>query len=1327
MQAIIVNILTEQEVQTTKILTYQKEPAYISLNIQNRNIRFLKIYEKNKQIWVENIHLKITLQGGNKQKLVFYTAKHFVFEQQNCMVLFEPCDTNLMIFNHYCCEEGSALTIGRETSNDICIGNPYVSFHHATLYYEQQQFRIVDEDSSNGLYVNHKRVYQANLKSGDCVFIMGVEFYIGPNFFTLPQTHFLFLSSKVHKASIPEEKMEIKEHSMIYEPHYVFEQEKDFDVVQIELPPANYVREEIPLLLALGPSFTMGFTSIMTMLFSMQNRQSSITVLFMCVSMGLSSFLWPFTQKIYEKQKIRKKEKQRINKYKNYLENKRKEIDCYKQEEQDWLMRVHLSLMEMWEMQKQNHYAYSYTSSHVGYLSVCIGKGEKPSKIKKQMESIPYAQQEDELVRLGIQLYKQEEVLKEGIFTISFLTYSMISANTSRAWIYEVVTTFCFLHAPEQLHVILLDEDPQYCWLPHLWWKGERHVIQKRQEMVSLVSFLKYWKALETKLPLLIVSCSFELQSVIDLKEWKEIKEFLYIEQVENKQQISCFTQLFIKEENEDLLIEEIALHQKYRCKKMSVNVELEIIHKYLMNLKRKEGTMEPKETYFDLIECGSVDQLHIYEHWTCNNCIERIQGLIGVDEYGHKLYLDIHEKQHGPHGLLAGMTGSGKSEWLLVFIASLAIQYHPLDLNFLFIDYKGGGMAHTFQDLPHTVAILSNLESGMERFLESLKSEVKKRQQQFLHIGNEMGMSNIDIVAYQKLTLEHSNIQRMAHLFIIADEFAELKEQNPKMLKQLISIARIGRSLGIHLLLSTQKPSGVVDEQIWSNSRFHVCMKVQDVSDSMEMLKKADAAELKKRGEFYLQVGQDEWYMKGSAPWISAPYIEKDEWRATEKKEVYCLNHQGRVVQQVNFSLKSKTKQIDVLVRAMKETAKIHQIKVAPLMCPELPETLLFSNLREGIGYLDLPDQQKQIEYTLSLEDIQHCMIFGNRQSGKEEWVYTLVAYFQKVMQQQDLLIYICDFDDYGFQDLLAYSVVCDVVKAEETEKLKSLFYQLKRTILKRKKRKKKETVILLIMHSYELFLELFEEEEELFHWILREGQKVNCYVWLFINSIQNVRSKTTIQIKQSIAFQMNDVQDYRLIFPELAKHSFSFVYGRCLISYENKIYMMQLGIAEKQTNGKGNKHVYAIPLLPEHAIYTLQKSSFAVGICTDSKEHLWIQKEEIECLFIVYANDIAVQKYLYVLLQIFQSQSFVCSSFLEADFSAQILYGTIHEFSYVMQKYSRHKENLQLLWLGDGLQEHLYTLQLPYDKIEPLKKKYGYFYWKEERYQIQLFEGVK
>lgn len=191
---------------------------------------------------------------------------------------------------------------------------------------------------------------------------------------------------------------------------------------------------------------------------------------------------------------------------------------------------------------------------------------------------------------------------------------------------------------------------------------------------------------------------------------------------------------------------------------------------------------------------------------------------------------------------LLAGTTGSGKSEFLQTYILSLAVHFHPHEVAFLLIDYKGGGMAQPFRNIPHLLGTITNIEGSKnfsERALASIKSELKKRQRLFdqYHVNH--------INDYTKLYKEKKAEQAMPHLFLISDEFAELKSEEPDFIRELVSAARIGRSLGVHLILATQKPGGVIDDQIWSNSRFKVALKVQDASDSKEILKNSDAASI--------------------------------------------------------------------------------------------------------------------------------------------------------------------------------------------------------------------------------------------------------------------------------------------------------------------------------------------------------------------------------------------------------------------------------------------------------------------------------------------------
>ena len=238
--------------------------------------------------------------------------------------------------------------------------------------------------------------------------------------------------------------------------------------------------------------------------------------------------------------------------------------------------------------------------------------------------------------------------------------------------------------------------------------------------------------------------------------------------------------------------------------------------------------------SFLSMYQAGNVHMLEIERRWRESKISRSMAAPIGMKRDGELFYLDIHEKYHGCHGLVAGMTGSGKSEFLQEYILSLMLNYSPDDIAFILIDFKGGDMARPFLKAPHVSATISNLSGNMlHRAKVSLEAEIQNRQKLFNATAQELGIDKLDINSWHKYMEEGKIKKKLPHLIIIIDEFAQLRTQQPDFLEYLVNVAQVGRSLGIHLILATQKPSGVVSPQIWSNSRFRVCLKVLDQEDS--------------------------------------------------------------------------------------------------------------------------------------------------------------------------------------------------------------------------------------------------------------------------------------------------------------------------------------------------------------------------------------------------------------------------------------------------------------------------------------------------------------
>ncbi len=298
-------------------------------------------------------------------------------------------------------------------------------------------------------------------------------------------------------------------------------------------------------------------------------------------------------------------------------------------------------------------------------------------------------------------------------------------------------------------------------------------------------------------------------------------------------------------------------------CQAFSSDIRLpEDLFAYMYSLQRECSVRHERQTgctFFDLLGITHPGQLDIAGSWRESSRSSTMQGYLGFDAKGERIMLDLHESGMGPYGLVAGMTGSGKSELLISFLLSLAVRYSPQDISFILIDFKGGGTIQSLTDggimIPHIAGILTDLEENdIRRVLVSFGNECKRRERLLQEASSVHGCPIMNIDSYRSCWNEECSLPYLPHLVILADEFAQMKKSNPEFLSELISIARIGRSLGIHLILATQKPSGVIDEQIWSNCRFRICLKVQDRQDSSEVLHSPEAVDLRRPGDFILQ-----------------------------------------------------------------------------------------------------------------------------------------------------------------------------------------------------------------------------------------------------------------------------------------------------------------------------------------------------------------------------------------------------------------------------------------------------------------------------------------
>ncbi len=391
-----------------------------------------------------------------------------------------------------------------------------------------------------------------------------------------------------------------------------------------------------------------------------------------------------------------------------------------------------------------------------------------------------------------------------------------------------------------------------------------------------------------------------------------------------------------------------------------------------------------------------------IRARWTAGGRSTR--AAVGVSLDG-PFHLDL--KRDGPHGLVAGTTGSGKSELLQTIVASLAVANRPDAMTFVLVDYKGGSAFKDCVDLPHTVGMVTDLDAHLvERALVSLTAELTRRE----HILAAVGAK--DIEDYVDLLEREPGAGRdpMPRLLIVIDEFASMVRDLPDFVKGLVNIAQRGRSLGIHLILATQRPSGVVSSEIRANTNLRIALRVTDSGESQDVINSGEAAGISQSnpGRAYVRLGQNSLvpFQSGrvggrrpgaTAASLPAPWAVAVGWERLGDP-LPARPRAAAAPAEVETDLTG-------LVTAIREADREMGIprQHSPWL-PPLPEALVTRELPAPAptgydlqpvpyGVVDLPAQQARQPLVIDPATLGHLHIVGSPRQGRSQTLRTIAG----------------------------------------------------------------------------------------------------------------------------------------------------------------------------------------------------------------------------------------------------------------------------------------------------------------------------------------------
>ncbi|MET8855944.1 FtsK/SpoIIIE domain-containing protein [Streptomyces sp. NPDC004579] len=424
-----------------------------------------------------------------------------------------------------------------------------------------------------------------------------------------------------------------------------------------------------------------------------------------------------------------------------------------------------------------------------------------------------------------------------------------------------------------------------------------------------------------------------------------------------------------------------------------------------------------------------------------------------------------IDMRRDGPHGLIAGTTGSGKSELLQTIVASLAVANTPENMTFVLVDYKGGSAFKDCVQLPHTVGMVTDLDAHLvERALESLGAELKRRE----HILADADAK--DIEDYQDLVRRDPSHPPVPRLLIVIDEFASMVRDLPDFVTGLVNIAQRGRSLGIHLLLATQRPSGVVSPEIRANTNLRIALRVTDGGESSDVIDSPEAGHISKNtpGRAYVRLGHASLvpFQSGRvggrrpgaadpaalAPW-AGPLGWSDLGRATLVKPKAEQREEEEITD------------LKVLVDAVREANRA--LGIPPQHSPWLPalaETLLLDEItapafRGGPGKLppapygveDLPADQARRPVVVDFASFGHLLIGGAPRSGRSQILRTIAGSLARTHSAADVHLYGIDCGNGALNALARLPHCGAVVGRNQTERVVRLIARLKGELTRR------------------------------------------------------------------------------------------------------------------------------------------------------------------------------------------------------------------------------------------------------------------------------------
>lgn len=1213
------------------------------------------------------------------------------------------------------------IHIGRSKKNDIVLNESYVSRNHLLITAEKGRIRIEDLESTYGTYLNGSPVKKAMLKSGDEIDICDLRMICKENrlyFYNLHEKPEFKYQKETNHPGMATNIVSTRKGYPIYHRSPRIRESLPVDEVRLSHLPNKPQKFSIRKanFLPLLSSGAMAGASIAMSTFSPA-----------MLAMRAAMMISPVGSLIGNSNKKARKmlmveEEERFRKYADYIAGEKAHIRAIGEKQRE-ITNQENPAPEICEtiLNKMSTSLWERTATDSDFLQVRMGAGYALLcvEVKPPTDVNDFHMERDELEELTDRIIQETHLVDDVPARLDLLKYSSVGVIGNRRKVTDLLknllvslSTLHFFRDVRIVGVFDPEEEEEWKsmrWLPHIWddelqtrylsfdpltaesfesatLSGEKDHVDSyakfREKVNSILAerkdpdFQAKWKNGMSPVPHYIFLFASRKKTECFLPMLSENDPamgistiFLYDEQY----YLPNFCQ-YIVNVDDPYDDRTATAFYKYRAdEKMWFTMDPPIPQRKFDVFCRQMSAIEAEDaaargqipsslTFLQCMDVNRVRDLNVLERWKKNDSAVNITAPLGEGE-GDKLFsLSLH--RHCSHGLVAGMTGSGKSELLISWLLSIACNYHPEDVSFVVIDYKGGSTAYALEKLPHVCGIITDVGSGIDRCMQSLEYELRRREDIFASVGAK------DIKEYIKGHHKGEFQEAVPRLLIVFDEFKELIKERPVVKKMVDSIAAKGSSLGVHLILATQSPADAVDEGTWNNTQYQICMKVQNAAASKVMIHEPDAAMITQAGRAYVRVGTSEkaeTFALIQSAWSGAPYRENKEQGALEVRHVTMDGSRIKTVEENHTRFVSDKKEIEAVIAYIAKTAQVAGIEKQPSPWKtELPDLFSWKKLPvEGsfdgekwemteapwlsvpVGIFDRPELQMQgVQYMDFLKE-GNFGVFGSSQTGKTSLLRTIATSLCRMYSPRDIYLYIIA-DMAGME---AFPQVGGVVGSGQEEKLGKLINMLISFLEERRKIFNQERVdslkayrelvseempaVFVLIDRFSGILESNQDYKDIFVRLFSEGPSKGIYfVYTGVNNT-GVPYKLTANVSGAISFMQADRSEYSTLIGQVRDTRLPNRVGNALIKVNQELINFQKAMyepgendkeremalkaeAESMTEAWRGKPALKIPVLPESisvksmADLSGSEQGIAVGLDTESIEAVYVKPGE-------------------------------------------------------------------------------------------------------------------